>query len=123
GRGSGGEVASARHYLSVSKAKGGTRNGGVGGAQICGTPTIHSDGSYTYAIDNSNPTVDALNVGGTLQDTFTYQVSDGQGGTSSKIGRASCRERDETPVVAADYGARTGDASDDGQHDERHRVS
>lgn len=48
-----------------------------------GVLVVNSDGSYTYTLDNSNPTVDALNDGETVTDTFTYNVSDGRGGTAS----------------------------------------
>ena len=34
-------------------------------------------GVWTYALDNTNPAVQALNVGGTLTDTFTVATVDG----------------------------------------------
>ncbi|MDE0723794.1 MAG: Ig-like domain-containing protein, partial [Alphaproteobacteria bacterium] len=43
-----------------------------------GTLTINADGTYTYALDNSNPLVNALDDGDTLTDTFTYRATDGQ---------------------------------------------
>src|SRR6185369_11817575 len=43
-----------------------------------GTLTLYADGHYTYALDNTNPTVDALNTDSTpLHDVFTYTMSDG----------------------------------------------
>lgn len=45
-----------------------------------GTININPDGSFTYNIDDSNPNVDALNVGDSLNETFTYTVSDNQPG-------------------------------------------
>jgi len=42
-----------------------------------GTFTINAAGVWSYALDNSNPTVDALNVGGTLTDTFTVTTAEG----------------------------------------------
>ncbi|MDB5575345.1 MAG: outer rane adhesin-like protein, partial [Bradyrhizobium sp.] len=50
-----------------------------------GTLVVHADGSYSYTLDNSNPAVDALNNGQTLVDSFTYGISDGQGGTRSAM--------------------------------------
>jgi T1SS-143 domain-containing protein len=47
-----------------------------------GTLTIHPDGSYTYALDN-NPEVNALKDGETLDEVFTYTLTDGDGDTSS----------------------------------------
>ena len=39
---------------------------------------------YSYSLDNSNPTVQALGSGETLTETFSYTVSDGQGGTTQR---------------------------------------
>ena len=41
------------------------------------------DGSYTYVLNNANPSVNALAVGETLNDRFTYAISDGKGGNAS----------------------------------------
>ena len=45
-------------------------------------PTIRKEANGP-GIDIINATVEALNVGGTLTDSFSYQVSDGQGGVAS----------------------------------------
>ena len=61
-----------------------------------GSITIAANGSYTYTVDNSNSSVQALRLSSqTLDDVFTYTVTDAGGLTSTtqKIGRASCRER------------------------------
>jgi len=43
-----------------------------------GTLILNAEtGAYTYTIDDNNPTVDALNIGGNLTETFTYTVTDG----------------------------------------------
>lgn len=42
-----------------------------------GTLLLNADGTYTYTLDNTNTTVNALNNGGTLTDEFQYTVSDG----------------------------------------------
>jgi VCBS repeat-containing protein len=42
-----------------------------------GTFTITVAGVWTYTLDNTNPAVQALNVGGTLTDTFTVATVDG----------------------------------------------
>tara|TARA_R110002110_G_scaffold404606_1_gene623217 strand:- start:261863 stop:265243 length:3381 start_codon:yes stop_codon:yes gene_type:complete len=41
-----------------------------------GTLTLNADGSYSYAIDDNNATVDALNTGGSVQDVFNYTLND-----------------------------------------------
>ena len=81
-----------------------------------GSLTLHADGSYTYTLDNSNPAVDALNVGQTLVDSFTYGISDGHGGTSSASLNITIQGRtDNSPpvvpgaitftAIAEDFGA------------------
>ncbi|GGP18860.1 VCBS domain-containing protein [Silvimonas iriomotensis] len=52
------------------------------GTQIVGaygTLTIGADGTYRYVVDNNNAAVQALVPGTTLQDTFSYQVTDAGG--------------------------------------------
>ena len=49
-----------------------------------GDLTIASDGSYTYEVAD-NSTMDALDAGDIVTDTFNYTVSDGQGETLSLI--------------------------------------
>ncbi|WP_348814291.1 VCBS domain-containing protein [Halomonas sp. H10-59] len=44
-----------------------------------GTLTINPDGSYNYVIDNSDEAVEALAVGDTLSETFSYLVTDAEG--------------------------------------------
>ena len=48
-----------------------------------GSLALKADGTYAYTLDNSDPAVNALNNGQTLTDAFTYNISDGHGGTSS----------------------------------------
>ncbi len=50
---------------------------------VYGTLTLASDGSYTYRIDTDRPTSRALLGGKTADDTFSYTVSDGKGGTAT----------------------------------------
>jgi VCBS repeat-containing protein len=70
--------------LTIS-AVGGTP---VSGATIVtgtyGTLTISPDGSYSYALDNNNPLVQALGPGDTpLVETFVYTLSDNNGGSDT----------------------------------------
>jgi VCBS repeat-containing protein len=50
---------------------------------LFGTLILNADGSYTYTLDNANPAVDALDSGDLQLEHFFYQVSDGEGGTTS----------------------------------------
>ncbi|WNV09235.1 VCBS domain-containing protein [Tardiphaga sp. 709] len=69
--------------LIVSAVRTGTEAGsgasGTVGSSLLGTYgtlTLNANGSYTYVLNDNNGTVQALNVGGTLTDTFTYTVKD-----------------------------------------------
>ncbi|WP_340529719.1 VCBS domain-containing protein, partial [Cupriavidus necator] len=50
-----------------------------------GTLTINADGSYSYKLDNGNAEVQALRQGEHVQDTFSYNVTDGQAGAASSL--------------------------------------
>src|SRR3989442_9797335 len=54
--------------------------------------------------------VDALNVGDTLTDSFTYQVSDGAGGFGTETLTVTIHGTDDAPVAVAD----SGDANEAG---------
>ncbi|MBR0778071.1 VCBS domain-containing protein [Bradyrhizobium diazoefficiens] len=51
-----------------------TQTASIGGY---GTYTMTAAGVWTYTLDNSNPTVQGLNAGATLTDTFTVTTVDG----------------------------------------------
>ena len=44
---------------------------------------LNADGTYTYTLDNSNPAVKALSENETVQDTFTYTITDADGDIST----------------------------------------
>ena len=46
-----------------------------------GSLTLTEDGAWTYSLDNSNATVNALGQGATLTDSLTIQAKDGTAGT------------------------------------------
>jgi VCBS repeat-containing protein len=48
-----------------------------------GTITLNPNGGYSYQLNNSNPDVKQMAAGDTLTDTFTYQVTDKDGSTST----------------------------------------
>ncbi|MDO5639700.1 MAG: Ig-like domain-containing protein, partial [Neisseria sp.] len=48
-----------------------------------GQLTIDANGEYTYVLNSANAEVKALNDGETLTDTFTYQVTDADGDSST----------------------------------------
>ena len=64
----------------------GSGTAGSLGSSLAGTYgalTLNADGTYSYAVNNSNAAVNALAPGGSLNDTFTYTARDTAGSTSS----------------------------------------
>ncbi|MBR9754343.1 MAG: hypothetical protein GYB56_06270, partial [Gammaproteobacteria bacterium] len=79
-----------------------------------GSVTIAEDGSYTYALDNSNAAVQALAEGEVITETFTYEISDGQGGTDTALLTVTINGTNDAPVLVdgaqpADQAANDGD--------------
>ncbi|NVK02991.1 MAG: hypothetical protein HWE12_15745, partial [Oceanospirillaceae bacterium] len=68
-----------------------------------GTLTINADGSYTYAVDNTNAAVDALlRTDPALSDKFTYTISDGNGGTATAVLTIKIVGSNDVPLAADD---------------------
>ena len=101
------DVDTPHAALVVSAVAGVGGNVGMAVAGSYGSVTLNADGSYSYVIDNTNATVEALNVGGTLTDSFSYQVSDGQGGVASATLTVTIHGTDDAPVAVADAGSAT----------------
>lgn len=81
---------------TVSAISGGTV--GVAKAGSYGSLTLNANGTYTYTVDNNNATVQALAVGGTLTDTFTYTMRDTAGLTSSATLSVTINGANDAPV-------------------------
>ncbi|HVZ42274.1 MAG TPA: VCBS domain-containing protein [Ramlibacter sp.] len=98
--------------LSVSQVNGSSGNVGtsVSNGPGYGSVTIQSDGSYTYTVNNAN--VDALNGSETLVDTFTYQVTDGQGGYATATLTVTIQGANDAPTITS--GTQTGSVTEDG---------
>jgi VCBS repeat-containing protein len=58
-------------------------NGGVSLTGSYGTLVIGADGSYKYTVNNANATLKALSAASTITDTFSYQMTDEAGTTST----------------------------------------
>lgn len=84
-------------------AEGGGGRDGVVGQALAGTYgriTINADGSYTYVVDDNNPTVQALRVAGqTLTESFTYTVTDAGGLTDIATLTITIEGRNDAPVA------------------------
>ena len=74
-------IGAVRTGSEAGTGTAGTVGSGLAGAY--GTLVLNADGSYTYAVDNANPTVNALKNGQTLTEVYTYTLSDGHGGTDT----------------------------------------
>ncbi|WP_197272130.1 Ig-like domain-containing protein [Neisseria sp. 83E34] len=64
-----------------------------------GELTLNADGTYSYALNNNNPAVKALNDGETLTDTFTYTVKDSDGDSSSSTLTITIDGRDSDKTI------------------------
>ena len=73
--------ADASDVLTVSAVNGQAANVGASVAGSYGSVVIGADGSYSFT---PNAAANALAAGQTATDTFTYTVSDGNGGTASR---------------------------------------
>jgi VCBS repeat-containing protein len=80
-------------------------NVGVGVASLngYGTLTIGADGTYSYVVDNSNASVQALRTSAqTLTDTFSYTISDAAGAKSTTTVTVTIDGANDAPVAHAD---------------------
>ena len=68
--------------IRVGAVEGAGSAGTIGSALVgtYGTLTMNSNGSWSYAVDNTSTTVNDLAVGETLTESFNYTVTDGSGG-------------------------------------------
>jgi len=74
---------------------------GNGLAGAYGTLTLNADGSYSYALDNSHPAVQALGSGQTLSEVFTYTITDGDGDSSSTTLTITVNGENDAPITLA----------------------
>ena len=79
---------------------GGDTTGTVTG--LYGTLSWASDGTFTYQIDNANPTVQALAVGQTLNDVFSYIIGDTDGDTATSTLTVTISGANDPPVAVDD---------------------
>lgn len=67
-----------------------------------GTLDLAANGDITYTLDNGNPIVFALNVGDMQTDTFTYDISDGNGGMASANVIVQIDGANDAPIAVDD---------------------
>ncbi|MEC5127652.1 Ig-like domain-containing protein [Verrucomicrobiales bacterium BCK34] len=93
--------------LSVSAVNGDAGKVGVAFDGSYGELTLNSNGSYSYELDNGNAAVQALGVGETAVETFSYIASDGQGGSATATLSITITGTNDAPVAIADTGSTT----------------
>src|SRR6185295_9724501 len=68
-----------------------------------GTLTINNEGEWSYALDNSLATVQALAQGEHASDVFNISVSDGLGGTATKTLSVDVVGSNDIPTIFASF--------------------
>jgi len=93
----------SKQVQSVTGENGQTASAGQVLTGRYGQLILNADGSYTYLIDNSNPTVQALRTAGeTLSETFTYRMRDTAGATSDARLTVVIQGANDNPVAQND---------------------
>jgi VCBS repeat-containing protein len=94
---------------TVTAVNGAAVNVGQALVGLYGTLTLLADGSWTYALDDTDPDTNALAEGQIATDVFSYTVSDANGATSSAALTITITGGNDAPVVtgAVDSGAVT----------------
>ncbi|HEX4443804.1 MAG TPA: Ig-like domain-containing protein [Galbitalea sp.] len=77
-------------------------NAGPAITMTYGTLNLAADGTYSYDLDDANATVSALPSGDTLTDVFTYDITDGHGGTASTTLTITILGSNHPPVANSD---------------------
>jgi VCBS repeat-containing protein len=87
--------------IAVTQVNGSAANVGAALAAAYGTLVLNSSGAYTYTLNNASPTVQALGVGESLTETFTYQITAG-GQTANATLTITINGTNDVPNVGAD---------------------
>ena len=98
--------------IEVGAVESATGNVGVGTAGTYGSILIDANGDYTYSLNNNHPTVAALDNGDTLTETFSYTLSDGEGGTSDATITITIDGTNDAPTVAGSIPDQSSDDAD-----------
>ncbi|MGF6090342.1 VCBS domain-containing protein [Pseudomonas sp. 18173] len=83
-----------------------TGTAGALGSELRGTYgwlTLNADGSYSYRLDNNMAEVQALRLGDSLVDAFSYTVIDASGAEDRATLTIDIRGRDDTPTPRNDF--------------------
>lgn len=110
------DVPGADHPTTVTDVGFGGVAGTVGAALSGnhGALVLHADGSYTYTVDNADPAVQALAVGQTLTEVFTYTITDADGDPSTTTLTITITGTNDAPVPDAALPPQVGVDGDGG---------
>ncbi|WP_115936483.1 beta strand repeat-containing protein, partial [Aestuariispira insulae] len=97
--------------LTVISVNGLSGNVGSSLTGSYGSLLLLSDGSYAYTLDNGNALVQALGVGESLTESFTYTIDDGNGGTAQTTLTVTINGSNDGPVAVADTNSVTEDSA------------
>ncbi len=103
-----------RTVTGVAAGVVGSTSGAVGTAVTgsYGMLTLQANGLYSYTVDNSNATVQALaNVSQSIQDVFTYTITDAGGLTSTTQVTVIIQGANDTPTISSNGGGATASIS------------
>jgi VCBS repeat-containing protein len=89
--------------IAVSRIAGNAANVGNPVAGTFGSLTAIADGSYTYALDNTNLAVQALSQGQIVTDVFAYTINDGTAATDSTL-TVDVVGANDAPVAGSENG-------------------
>ena len=76
-----------------------------------GTLSLNTSGDWTYALGNGLAAVQALGASDTVQDTFTIQVADGNGGTDTATVTIDIAGANDAPIAVDDLASIQNDAT------------
>ena len=93
---------------TVTAVNGSALNVGAPLVGIYGTLTLLANGSWTYALNNTDPDTDALMQGQIVTDAFTYTMADANGASSAAGLTITITGTNDAPVAVDDSNA--GDA-------------
>ena len=74
---------------------------------------VDSDGNYSYTLDNSDPEVQALALGETITDIFSYTIADTSGATATSTLTITIVGTNDQPVIESSIAHHQGAVTED----------
>ena len=96
--------------ITVAQVAGSAGNVGHAVTGTYGSVTINTDGTYSYALDNSNAAVQALATGETLTEIFNVTATDEHGAQTPETLTITIAGTNDTPTITVGSGSDNGTA-------------